>query len=89
MAKSTNRNPEIGKNDEAFSEVEDVIEEFTQLFHDDKVIGKVNRSSRIGEHNGQALYNADIEIEDDKHIPLFESKHRIVAQEGKLTLITL
>jgi len=72
--------------EDSFNELEESVEEFEELYHDDKIIAKVHRSTRIGEVNGLPQYNADIELEDDKHVSLFEGKHRLVAQEGRLTL---
>jgi len=74
------------KLDEVFDELEDSVEKFEELYHDDKIIAKVHRATRIGEVDGLGQYNADIELEDDKHVSLFESKHRLVASEGRLTL---
>lgn len=73
---------------EAFDNIEDNIEKFVDIYHEDKKIGKVHRATKIGEINGFPQYNAYIELQDDKYESLFKARHRIIAQEGKLVLET-
>lgn len=62
------------------------IKTHREFFHKDKVIGKLHRCTLIGEDNGTRLYNVDVELDDDKHAPLFGKKHRIIEDNGKITL---